>query len=67
MDGLAFGGPNRNILFVTDAGDIVNTATASIKPSGEKGSSLYMITGLGAIGEKAPSFKVPNAVLSKAT
>lgn len=67
MDGLAFGGPNRNILFVTDAGDTVNTATASIKPSGEKGSSLYMITGLGAVGEKAPSFKVPNAMLSQAT
>lgn len=64
MDGLAFGGPNRNILFVTAAGNTVNTETAAIKPTGEKGGSLFMITGLGVTGEETPSFKVPNAVLS---
>lgn len=65
MDGLAFGGPSRNILFVTDAGDIVNTNTGAIKPSGEKGSSLFKITGLNVIGEKTPSFRVFNAILPK--
>lgn len=58
INGLAFGGLKRDILFVTASADTVDTNTGSIQLSSRSGSSLYIVTGLHAIGEETPSFKV---------
>lgn len=63
IDGVAFGGPQRNVLFVTATADRIKTATAKTVPTSEGGSSLYTITCLGAIGQKSSCFKIAEADL----
>lgn len=45
--GVAFGGPNRDILFVLTQAGIFNGVTNQFVREVIDGSSLYMITGLG--------------------
>lgn len=62
--GVAFGGPNRDILFVTVSGNVINTDTGAITPTREGGSSLYKIKGLNVIGQTTPSVKLSSNICS---
>lgn len=57
LNGVAFGGPKRNLLFVIASPDYVNPFTSEIiaDPTNLT-TSLYMITGLHATG--APSVRL---------
>ncbi|XP_055321939.1 uncharacterized protein LOC129577983 [Sitodiplosis mosellana] len=48
----AFGGPNRDILFVSAASTIVDAYTLAAEVISQNGSSLYKVTGLGITGRK---------------
>lgn len=47
--GLTFGGPRRDNLFVVAARKLVDRTTAQVIGQITNGSSLYMITGIGAM------------------
>lgn len=64
VSGVAFGGPNKNILFVTVAANTVDTETGEITPTGEGGSSLYQITGLGVVGQTTTSVQMNSNLCS---
>lgn len=58
VSGMAFGGPNHDILFVTVASTRFNLLTGSVEKVITEGTSLYMVTGLGVRGPKSTSFNV---------
>lgn len=58
--GLTFGGPKRDILFVTASSVIINSATGQVVQNITYGTSLYAVTGLCATG-----VRVSNLDLSK--
>lgn len=49
LNGLAFAGKNRDILFVVAGLELVDRMTAQVIGQVTTGSSLYMITGIGAM------------------
>lgn len=59
VSGLAFGGPNRNTLFVLASKIIINTVVFSTLETITDGSSVYKVTGLCGNGQKSTSFKLP--------
>lgn len=58
VSGMAFGGPNHDILFVTVASTRFNLLEGTVEQVITEGTSLYMVTGLGVCGPKSTSFKV---------
>lgn len=56
VSGMAFGGPNMDILFVTVAADIIQLTTGAVLDVIESGSSLYKVTGLGVTGPEPTGF-----------
>lgn len=56
VSGVAFGGSNMDILFVTVALFKIQLTTGKILNILPTGSSLYKVTGLGVRGPKATSF-----------
>lgn len=55
IDGLVFGGPELNILFVTASSIIISSLTGETVQNVTCGTSLYAITGLCATGIQVPS------------
>lgn len=49
LNGVAFGGPQNDILYVIAASNNINPYTLQPIPNGN-GSSIYTITGLNAVG-----------------
>lgn len=58
VTGVAFGGPKRDILFITAAAIILNLFTGKPMEMVANGSSLYKVTGLGVTGTKSKSLKI---------
>lgn len=58
LNGLTFGGPQHDILFVLAAGDVEDLTTSQLIGQVTNGSSLYMITGLGAMGPDLSRFVI---------
>lgn len=58
LPGAAFGGLNRDILYLTDGSAIVKVISASLVDEPYSGSSLFAVTGLGAEGQKSTYFKL---------
>lgn len=56
---VAFGGPERNILFVTATAIFLDLFTGKPIEMVANGSSLYKITGLGVSGTKSTSLRMP--------
>lgn len=52
LTSIVFGGPNTNILFAVVGSTILNEYTGQILERASAGTSLYVITGLGAKGRK---------------
>lgn len=52
LNGLAFGGPNHDIIFITASRILTDKITSQVIGEVTNGSSLYMVTGLGAKGYK---------------
>lgn len=48
--GVAFGGPNRDILFVTTQSKVIDNRSLEYVAEIIDGTSIYMITGLNATG-----------------
>lgn len=57
ISGMAFGGPKRDILFVTAAKNLFNLITGT-KQEITSGSSLYKVTGLCKYAAKSTSLKI---------
>lgn len=58
LKGLTFGGPQHDIIFVLAASDMVDVTTSQLIGQATNGSSLYMITGLGAMGPDLSRFVI---------
>lgn len=58
VSGVAFGGPRRDILFVTVASIILDLFTGKPMEIVTDGSSLYRITGLDTMGPTPTSLKI---------
>lgn len=56
--GAAFGGSNRDILYLTDGSAIVKVLSATITETPDS-NSLYKLTGLGAMGQASTYPKLP--------
>lgn len=59
VSGVAFGGPKRNILFVTATAIILDLFTGKPMEMVANGSSLYKVVGLGVSGTKSTSLEIP--------
>lgn len=62
ISGITFGGPERNVLFVTASSLIVNTLTGQPIQNITRGSSLYAITGLCKTGVRVPNLNISTLV-----
>lgn len=60
VSGVAFGGPKRDILFVTVAGIILDLYAGTPMEIITNGTSLYKITGLDVIGPESTSLQIPD-------
>lgn len=63
VSGVAFGGPKRDILFVTVAGIILDLYAGKPMEVITNGTSLYKITGLDAVGPESTNLKIPDDTL----
>lgn len=59
ISSVAFGGPNRDILFVLASSQIANVLNFQPIEVIPNGSSLYTVTGLCATGLKSTRAKIP--------
>lgn len=60
LDGLTFGGPNRDILFVVAQEQVIDAnTTQQVSATITQGTSLYMITNIGASGQQLSRIRIP--------
>lgn len=52
LNGLAFGGPHHDVIFITASRVLTDKITSQVIGEVTYGSSLYMVTGLGARGNE---------------
>lgn len=58
LNGLAFGGPQHDILFVVASSNLLDITNSQVVGQVSNGSSLYMVTGLGAMGPELSRFVI---------